>query len=506
MPVIDLNGTTAIMRGGTTIDALYRGAALVWSAAPAGPLRTPIATTDTVGFEGNSQLVLIPGPEHGGQFDTTWPGTVARTFVGGGSLGGISDGEISESVWAQNGAGRNADFSAGGYLCINEGLLSTQFADGFPDPGTAQDNVTLTYVGGYLREANRIGADALVIVSNYPHRDFPDWDAPLQHAQFWRAHAMIHNPGDVWIFPLTWLIQDAVDYYGTTAVYVDPVHLNEGTYPALLLAISYAFEYFCTRALPTAYGSLTGDTLALVDRFMPIVAGYRYAGFGGTNAPADLLYLGAPLGPGNDPLPSPGLLPGETPDEEPLVDQSAIYFDETDAAEGNVSSLTTRGSLAMTFANVAGPAGSAINVMEADGLDLRGNTLRNTSAAGTYSKMTILLDVTREANPLSGAGELVNINSNGAAGVRFWLRYTSAQFQLLGPNGVTISLAPIGGNGDRQVIGGELDITAGTMTSIAADGEMQTAAITGSAIAITRIEIGKACLAKIHELAIILEA
>lgn len=311
MPVIDLNATDAIMRGGTTIDALYRGAALVWSAAPAGPLRTPIATTDTVGFEGNSQLVLIPGPEHGGQFDTIWPGTVARTFEGGGSLGGISDGEISVSVWSVNGAGRNADFSAGGYLCINEGLLSSQFASGFPDPGTAQDNVTLQYVGGYLREATRIGADALVIVSNYPHRDFPLWDEPLQHAQFWRAHAMIHNPGDVWIFPLTWLIQDAVDYYGTTAVYVDPVHLNEGTYPALLLAISYAFEYFCTRALPTSYGSLTGDTLALVDRFMPIVAGYRYAGFGGANAPADLLYLGEPLSVSNDPLPSPGTLPGE---------------------------------------------------------------------------------------------------------------------------------------------------------------------------------------------------
>lgn len=160
----------------------------------------------------------------------------------------------------------------------------------------------------------------------------------------------------------------------------------------------------------------------------------------------------------------------------------------------------------MTFANVAGPAGSATNVMEADGLDLRGNILRNTSAAGTYSKMTILLDVTREANPISGAGELVNINSNGVTGVRFWLRYTSSQFQLLGPNGVTISFAPIGGNGDRQVIGGELDLTAGIMTAIEADGETQTAAVSTTPIAITRIEIGKACVAKVHALMVILEA
>lgn len=284
MPSLDLPRVLQMAYMGQEIVQLGHAGSDRWAyAAPdTGPLRAPIAATDTVGFEGNSQLVLIPGPERDGQFNTIFPGTVARTFVGGGSLGGISDGEISDSVWAVDGAGRNADFSAGGYLCINEGLLSSQFADGFPDPGTAQDNVTLTWVGRYLREATRIGADALVIVSNYPHRDYPDWDAPMQHRQFWRAHAMLYNPGDAWIFPLSWLIEDAASCYGTTAIYADPVHLNEGAYPALLLAIAHSAEYFCTRAPPTGCGSLKGDTLALVDRFMPFTAGYRYAGFGGT--------------------------------------------------------------------------------------------------------------------------------------------------------------------------------------------------------------------------------
>lgn len=305
------NEVDAVFRGGAAVDRLYHGGVLVWPPAVPGPERTATARTQTVGFEGNSQMMVIPGPEHGGQFPSIWGGTVARTFVGGGSLGGIDGGgEVSDSVWAADGPGRNADFSGGGLLCINEGVLPSQFPTGFPAPGTAQDNVTLQYVGGYLREATRIGADGLVIISNYPPSNNKQWDVALQFAQWWRAHATLHNPGNVWVFPLAWLIEDAENYY-SASVYSDPVHIDHTNYPALIAAIGHAFEYFCTRALPDAYGSLTGDTLALLDRFMPIIAGYRYAGFGGTSAPDTLLYNGAPLSAQNDPLPSPGALPGE---------------------------------------------------------------------------------------------------------------------------------------------------------------------------------------------------
>lgn len=189
----------------------------------------------------------------------------------------------------------------------------------------------------------------------------------------------------------------------------------------------------------------------------------------------------------------------------PLVDQSAIYFDHSDAPAGNVASLTTRGSLGLTYTDALAPSATT-NAMEADGLRLNGNVLRNSSAIGSFHKMTILLDVTRLAAPTSGAGELIAINSNGAAAVRFWVRYTTNGFTVVGPNSVAISMAPIGSYGDRQVIGAELDLTAGMMTAIEVDGEVQQVSVATGPIAITRIEIGKSCVAKIHELAVILEA
>lgn len=312
MPVIDLNDTQRVFRGTQEIFRIYDGASLIWTSANVGQQRAPTAASATIGFEGNSQLALIPGPDFGGIFATIWPGTVAATLVAGGSLAGAEGpSEVSPSTWAADGPGRNADFTGGGLLFINEGLLPSQFATGYPALGTDQANDTLEYVGGYARTAAAIGADALVISTNYPHSDYPLWDQPVQHAQFWRAHALMHNPeAEIWIFPLSYLVEAAEAYYGGS-VYVDNVHLDNGNRPALMPAIGHAAEYFCTKSLPAGYAGLSGDVLALTDIFMGIIADYRYAGFGGTSAPADLLYDGAPLSPSNDPLPAPGLLPGE---------------------------------------------------------------------------------------------------------------------------------------------------------------------------------------------------
>jgi hypothetical protein len=177
-----------------------------------------------------------------------------------------------------------------------------------------------------------------------------------------------------------------------------------------------------------------------------------------------------------------------------------IYIDHEDAPLGDVASLTARGSWAQSFSNVAGAAGSSINVMETDGLKLNGNILRAALSPGPFSKFTILADVTRTADPLASNGVICSINPNGAAGVRFWFRYTSANYQLIGPSGTIMNLAPIGGYGDRQVVGGELDLVAGTMTGIEADGETQTLMQPVGPISVTRIDIGTNAIGKIHKL------
>jgi hypothetical protein len=187
----------------------------------------------------------------------------------------------------------------------------------------------------------------------------------------------------------------------------------------------------------------------------------------------------------------------------PLPAQSALYIDAADAPLGVNTGLTARGSWACVFAKIMGTTGAADNVMEADGLDLNGHGLRWNGSVGPYTKFTIIADVTRGADPLSGAGNYCALNQNGATGVRFWLRYTAANWQIVGPNGVTINMAAIGAYGDRQVVGGELDIAAGTLTAIEADGETQTVAISTSAFPVTRIDIGQNCIGKIHRLAVL---
>lgn len=182
----------------------------------------------------------------------------------------------------------------------------------------------------------------------------------------------------------------------------------------------------------------------------------------------------------------------------PAYKIAQIYIDHEDAPIGDVSSLTARGTWVQAFSNVTGSG--SINVMEADGLKLNGNILRANMTRGPFSKFTILADVTRTAAPLASNGVICSINPNGVTGVRFWLRYTSSNYQLVGPSGTIMNLVPIGSYGDRQVIGGELDLVAGTMTGIEADGETQTLAQPVGSISVTRIDIGTNAIGKIHKL------
>lgn len=188
----------------------------------------------------------------------------------------------------------------------------------------------------------------------------------------------------------------------------------------------------------------------------------------------------------------------------PLAERSAVYFDNTDAPIGDVTSLQARGSWGAAFANTAF-TGGLIAQMTADGLLTRGNILRNISARGPYTKITILADVLRTGIANGGRGDVLTINPNLAAEFRLYLQFDANRFMVTGPNGVIINMASQWGYGARHVVGVELDTIAGTLTVMEPDGDIQTAAVTGGALSIGRVEIGKAAASTIYQLALITE-
>lgn len=188
----------------------------------------------------------------------------------------------------------------------------------------------------------------------------------------------------------------------------------------------------------------------------------------------------------------------------PLAERAAVFFDNTDAPIGDVTSLQTRGSWGAAFENRAF-TGGLIAQMTADGLLTRGNILRNISARGPYTKITILADVLRTGITNGGRGDVLTINPNLAAEFRLYLQFDENRFMVTGPNGVIINMASQWGYGARHVVGVELDTIAGTLTVMEPDGDIQTAAVTGGPLSIGRVEIGKAAASTIYQLALITE-
>lgn len=193
---------------------------------------------------------------------------------------------------------------------------------------------------------------------------------------------------------------------------------------------------------------------------------------------------------------------GATP-AVPIPDVSALYFDNTDAPLGDVTSLTTRGSWGAVLSNVAF-TGGAVAVMQSDGLLVSGNILRNIATRGPFSKFTLLCDIRRDGLVTSSRGDVIGINPNEGVETRCYLSYDANAFRVIGPNNVTISVAPVPGT--RQTVGMEVDLVSGIMKVIEPDGFERSISLGAvSPFSINRIEIGKACAALFHQIAIIVE-
>lgn len=206
-------------------------------------------------------------------------------------------------------------------------------------------------------------------------------------------------------------------------------------------------------------------------------------------------------------LGAPFILQGGGPGPQPYdwAADSAIYVSNDAAPAGTITTLTTLGSWSAAFTTIAVTKG-ANAVMEADGLKLRGNNLRSQGGKGTWSKLTLMFDMTFDAAPFESTGNMFTINP-GTAAQRLLTRVTTAGVvQVLGPSGGGGNHAQIAAFGQRQVFGCELDTVAGLLTLIDADGYRHSYTQPTGPISITDIQMGRAVLGKIHRLSLQVEA
>lgn len=469
---------------GAGISPLMARPSFSEDAGPSYP-RPAIARGDEFGSSEHSFLNTATGitgtgadsnpiPDHGGILATDadmWDGaTIYSTFLPGSS---------EASRYAINGDERTATYD--GPLIV--ALFGNAGTGQMWNPGETEWTEQRDTLVAYATEALAAGRAYMAIATPWPPSPTstdPYFEDISRKTQLLRDEIEAAVPGlQVWVFPEHLLLQYALATYGGDVYGGDGLHLRRPDELPLhytTWAMSRMLDMFLTQE----QWDTTGDPAELADlteEAWRILTTYEWCGMGG----------GTVIVPAFNPA------------------NAQIYVDDGSAPAGTVTSLTAEGTLGLTFTE-ATFSGGASAVMEADGLDLNGNILRNSSAIGTHDKITILIDVTRLGAALSGAGEFVAINPNGATGVRLWLRYTASNIAVVGPSGVTITYAPIGDIYDnRQVVGVELDMAAGTMTAINADGYTETADITGAAFAITRTEIGKASIAKLHRAAVYLE-
>lgn len=197
-----------------------------------------------------------------------------------------------------------------------------------------------------------------------------------------------------------------------------------------------------------------------------------------------------------------------------IPELSLVYFDQTDAPLGTVTSLTTRGSLGAVLSQVTTANQPAL--MTSDGLQLRGNTLRWSGTTPAYSKMRMHLDVTMLGSTVSGSGTgtLFTVNQNGAAEARFWaVHQTTGLIQIRAPQSVapTFAAQPANAVGVRHVVSAEIDAGADVLRVIEADNYDSGSGFSGvypttfEPFPITRLEIGTNANAIIHRFALIVE-
>lgn len=190
--------------------------------------------------------------------------------------------------------------------------------------------------------------------------------------------------------------------------------------------------------------------------------------------------------------------------EVPIAELSRVYFDNTDAAVGPTTTFTTRGLSPSTFTDAAFTGGAA-PVWTSQGLETRGNILRNISTRGPYSKVQVALEATRTGIS-SSRGTLLSLNINAAVDQRMLIDYNANGFIITGPDTQIINMPIVWGYNSRQTIAVEWDFVNGVMTVMEPDGDTKSIPIAAIPLRITRMEIGKGALATIHELSIVTEA
>lgn len=198
----------------------------------------------------------------------------------------------------------------------------------------------------------------------------------------------------------------------------------------------------------------------------------------------------------------------------PLVYSSQIYLDGDDSVNGPVSSITTRGDLALTFS----ASGTGDEVYSDDGglHFYAGQYLRCTTGIPSteYSSAIILLDMTINGDP-TGTPYVMWLDASPQASL-CQARYgnkdnqtPSAGFLMssFGPGNASMRTGIYKAIGHRFTTAHGFDFVEGEMSLTDEDGYTDTQPTEGvpELMVMTDLRIGQGCRVSIHRLAVILE-
>lgn len=170
-----------------------------------------------------------------------------------------------------------------------------------------------------------------------------------------------------------------------------------------------------------------------------------------------------------------------------------------DASDITVSGILSKGTEAFSFGFVG--TGSD-PVKTNDGIQFVGGRFFRWSGAlpATVRKMIVFAEITRDGNPSSSSGTIFQFAASGTS--RAVVRYTSTLFQMSEPSAIYNTMA-MGTNGDRFMVGFEVDYENGTWAVMEPDGYYAEGTHSGATAGTTgTLDIGQNCNITLHALGV----
>lgn len=464
---------------GAGISPLMAWPSFSEDAGPSYP-RPAIARGDAFGSSEHSFLNTATGitgtgadsnpiPDHGGILATDadmWDGaTIYSTFLPGSS---------EASRYAINGDERTATYD--GPLIV--ALFGNAGTGQMWNPGETEWTEQRDTLVAYATEALAAGRAYMAIATPWPPSPTstdPYFEDISRKTQLLRDEIEAAVPGiQVWVFPEHLMVQYALATYGGDVYGGDGLHLRRPDELPLhytTWAMSRMLDMFLTQEQWDTTGD-PAELADLTDEAWRILTTYEWCGMGG----------GTVVVPTFNPA------------------NAQIYVDDGSAPAGTMTSLTTEGTVPLTFSMVGSGSDPT---MGADGISFPGGGryFRWTGAAGVpYDGALFMAEVTRTGPPSGGAHQFLSLDIDATERAVF--RSTGTIFQVNGPGNLTANGAQLTPYGDRQITVMEVDYRNGVIRILSSDGWIEEVLTpTATPLNLNRIDIGNGVVGTIHRMA-----